>query len=197
MDRLQMSPSVREISPAEAQDLIDQGAALLDTREQHEWRAGHLNGATLVPPIEVAARVEDVVPDKTKPVVIYCAAGARSMRAALQLAQMGYQDVYSVAGGIGRWKAEGRPWELPERNTSRSRRIRAMRVTWSCLRLVRRVRASCSRRRCCSSVPGAWAHQACSIWRPRASGRSASSTSTSSISATCSARSSTLKTASA
>jgi len=108
-----MSPSVREITPAEAQDLIDQGAALLDTREPHEWRAGHLNGATLLPPADVAARVEDVVPDKNKPVVIYCAAGMRSMRAALQLAQMGYQDIYSVAGGIGRWKAEGRAWELP------------------------------------------------------------------------------------
>ena len=35
------------------------------------------------------------------------------MRAAFQLASMGYQEVYSVAGGIGRWKAESRPWELP------------------------------------------------------------------------------------
>ena len=109
-----MRPSVREISPAEAQELIDRGAALLDTREPHEWRAGHLNGATLLPPADVAARVEAVVTDKTKPVVIYCAAGARSMRAAMQLASLGYQDVYSVAGGIGRWKAEGRPWELPQ-----------------------------------------------------------------------------------
>ena len=110
-----MRPSpVQEISPAQAQELIDKGAALLDTREPHEWRAGHLSGATLVPPIEVAARVADVVPDKSKPVVIYCAAGARSLRAAFQLAGMGYQEVYSVAGGIGRWKAEERPWELPK-----------------------------------------------------------------------------------
>jgi molybdopterin/thiamine biosynthesis adenylyltransferase/rhodanese-related sulfurtransferase len=109
-----MSPSLREVSTDEAQRLIDSGAALLDTREKHEWNAGHLAGATLLPPIEVAARVEDVVPDKTKPVVIYCAAGARSLRAAYQLASMGYQEVYSVAGGFGRWKAENRPWELPE-----------------------------------------------------------------------------------
>ena len=104
---------VHEISPAQAQELIDRGAALLDTREQHEWRAGHLAGATLLPPVEVAARVRDVVPDKRQPVVIYCAAGARSLRAAYTLAQLGYQEVYSVAGGIGRWKAEDRPWELP------------------------------------------------------------------------------------
>jgi molybdopterin/thiamine biosynthesis adenylyltransferase/rhodanese-related sulfurtransferase len=104
---------VREVSPEEAQTLIDSGAVLLDTREKHEWNAGYIAGATLLPPIEVASRVEQVAPDKTKPVVIYCAAGARSLRAAFTLAQLGYQDVTSVAGGIGRWKAEGRPWELP------------------------------------------------------------------------------------
>ena len=104
---------VREITPEEAQTLIDAGAALLDTRERHEWNAGHLAGATLLPPADVAARVEQVVPDKSKPVVIYCAAGARSMRAAFVLASLGYENVSSVAGGIGRWKAEDRPWELP------------------------------------------------------------------------------------
>src|SRR6187455_3060900 len=106
-------PAVREISPAEAQELIDAGAALIDTREIHEWKAGHLAGATLIPPIEVADRIGQVVPDKSKPVVVYCAAGARSMRAAILMAQLGYQDVSSMAGGISRWKAEGRPWELP------------------------------------------------------------------------------------
>ena len=105
---------VREVLPDEARQLIDGGAALLDTREPHEWRAGHLNGATLLPPAEVAAGVEDVVPDKSGPVVIYCASGVRSMRAAFLLASMGYQNVVSVAGGIIRWKAEGRPWQLPE-----------------------------------------------------------------------------------
>jgi len=109
---------VREVLPQEAQNLIDSGAALLDTREEHEWRAGHLAGATLLPPVEVMVRVEQVVPDKTRPVVIYCASGVRSLRAAVQLASLGYQNVVSVAGGIIRWKAEGRPWELPSNTPS-------------------------------------------------------------------------------
>ena len=104
---------VREVTPAEAEGLISAGAALIDTREIHEWKAGHLAGATLIPPIEVLDRIAQVVPDRSKPVVVYCAAGARSMRAALQMAQLGYQDVASMAGGIGLWKAEGRPTELP------------------------------------------------------------------------------------
>jgi len=106
-------PRIREILPAEAQQLIDAGAALIDTREVHEWKAGHLAGATLIPPIEVAGKIVQVVPERARPVVIYCAGGTRSLRAAFQLAQLGYRDVASVAGGITRWKAEGRPWQLP------------------------------------------------------------------------------------
>ena len=106
--------AVREITTAEAQQLIADGAALIDTREQHEWDAGHLEGATLVPPATVLARIEQVAPDKTQPVVVYCAAGARSMRAALQMAGLGYQNVNSMAGGIGVWKMEGRPVELAD-----------------------------------------------------------------------------------
>jgi molybdopterin/thiamine biosynthesis adenylyltransferase/rhodanese-related sulfurtransferase len=100
--------------PAEAAELINNGAPLLDTREPHEWKAGHLAGATLLPPADVMARVEQVVPDKTKTVVVYCAGGVRSLRAAMQMAALGYQDVVSVAGGIVQWKAENRPTQLPD-----------------------------------------------------------------------------------
>src|SRR5918992_1225700 len=115
---------VREITPQEAEQLIAQGAVLIDTRELQEWNAGHLEGATLVPPAQVGERIEQVAPDKTKPVVVYCAAGARSMRAALQMAAMGYQNVSSVAGGIGVWKQEGRPVELPSETPAIARNPR-------------------------------------------------------------------------
>ena len=105
---------VREVMPAEAEQIIAQGAVLLDTREPHEWNAGHLSGAALVPPMQVVERAAEVAPDKNGPVVIYCAAGARSMRAALQMAALGYTNVYSVAGGIVQWKQEGRPWQMPD-----------------------------------------------------------------------------------
>jgi sulfur-carrier protein adenylyltransferase/sulfurtransferase len=115
---------VREVTPAEAAELIDQGAVLIDTREEHEWKAGHLAGATLIPPIQVLDRIEQVAPDKSKQVVVYCAAGARSMRAALQMASHGYQNVASMAGGIGVWKAEGRPWQVPDETPAVARNPR-------------------------------------------------------------------------
>jgi molybdopterin/thiamine biosynthesis adenylyltransferase/rhodanese-related sulfurtransferase len=104
---------MREVWPAEAEQLIAAGAALIDTREPHEWQTGHLLGATLIRPAEVVARIGEVVPDRDRSVVVYCAVGARSGFAARQLVTLGYRDVASVAGGIIRWKAEGRPVELP------------------------------------------------------------------------------------
>lgn len=46
--------------------------------------------------------------DKKRPVAVYCAAGGRSARAAQTLAQMGYQ-VYDLSGGMGAWRASGKP----------------------------------------------------------------------------------------
>ena len=104
---------VREVLPAEAVQLIDAGAVLLDTREPHEWNAGHLAGATLLRPAELVSKVAALAPDPDKTVVLYCRSGARSLDAAFQMAQLGYRDVVSMAGGIVRWHQEGRPIEVP------------------------------------------------------------------------------------
>jgi sulfur-carrier protein adenylyltransferase/sulfurtransferase len=106
-------PRVGEVNAAQAAQLIEKGAALVDTREQHEWRTGHLPGATLVPPAEVMRRIRDVVHDRDRTVVLYCRSGVRSLFAAHQLAALGYQDVVSLAGGIIAWGADGRPIEAP------------------------------------------------------------------------------------
>ena len=108
-----MSPSLREVTPEEAEQLIAQGAALLDTREPHEWQSGTLAGAALVRPAELPLRAAQALPDRQRPVVVYCAHGQRSMVAAQQLAMLGYRDVASMSGGIVRWRQEGRAIELP------------------------------------------------------------------------------------
>jgi molybdopterin/thiamine biosynthesis adenylyltransferase/rhodanese-related sulfurtransferase len=104
----------RQVTPAEAKRLIDDGAFVIDTREPSEFVAGHVAGANLLPPADVASRIEELVPDKNTPVVAICAVGARSYRAAAVLMQMGYRDVVSVGGGLNQWKAEGLPWQLPD-----------------------------------------------------------------------------------
>jgi molybdopterin/thiamine biosynthesis adenylyltransferase/rhodanese-related sulfurtransferase len=105
--------SVREVSPAEAERLSAQGVTLVDVREQHEWEEGHLPAAVHVPRGHLESRIEGAVPDRSRPLVLYCAGGVRSALAARQLGELGYRDVASMAGGFQQWKAEGRRWERP------------------------------------------------------------------------------------
>ncbi|HEX9445019.1 MAG TPA: rhodanese-like domain-containing protein, partial [Candidatus Binatia bacterium] len=103
---------VKEISVQEAKDLLAKNGhhMLLDVREKDEWREGHLEGAVSLPRGFLELKVETTVPEKSTPIIAYCAGGVRSLLAAKQLKEMGYQDVISMSGGYGAWKNAGYKW---------------------------------------------------------------------------------------
>ncbi|GIX48198.1 MAG: molybdopterin biosynthesis protein MoeB [Candidatus Tectimicrobiota bacterium] len=82
---------------------------LLDVREKDEVRSGYIEGAISIPRGFLEFQVTSKIPDPDKEIVVYCAGGARSLLAAKALREMGYQRVYSMAGGITRWKESGYP----------------------------------------------------------------------------------------
>ncbi|CAB4600848.1 MAG: molybdopterin-synthase adenylyltransferase MoeB [Actinomycetes bacterium] len=104
---------ITEIDTTAAADRIAAGAVVLDVREPDEYDQGALAGAVHIPRGHLEAQVEGRILDKTAPVVVYCAGGVRSAFAAKTLQELGYSDVFSMAGGFGRWKDEGRPWKTP------------------------------------------------------------------------------------
>jgi sulfur-carrier protein adenylyltransferase/sulfurtransferase len=114
---------IEQLDPADARDELARGdAALIDTREQHEWDEAHLEGATLVPPDTVAERIEEVVPDRSQRVLLYCRVGNRSARATDVLeSRLGYEDVASIDGGILAWQQAGLPVVEPEGLTKEQR----------------------------------------------------------------------------
>src|SRR4051795_5589567 len=63
--------------------------ALIDVREKNEWEEGHIPGAVHVPRGYLELRIEGRVPDKDRPVLLYCAGGVRSVLAARTLRDMG------------------------------------------------------------------------------------------------------------
>ncbi|HVO24663.1 MAG TPA: molybdopterin-synthase adenylyltransferase MoeB [Candidatus Margulisiibacteriota bacterium] len=85
--------------------------ALVDVREKEEYREGHLAGAISLPRGFLEFRVEQEVPDKSKPIIAYCGGGTRSLLAAKLLKEMGYQKVISMTGGYSAWKGAGYPWK--------------------------------------------------------------------------------------
>ena len=114
--------SISEISTEEAQSKIDAGGVVvLDVREQDEFDQGALVNVVHIPRGHLEAQIESRITDKSAPVVVYCAGGVRSAFAAQTLALLGYQNVFSMDGGFGRWKDEGRPWTTPVTLTAEQR----------------------------------------------------------------------------
>ena len=79
---------------------------LLDCREQDEFDTARIDGATLVPMSELAARVGELADHKARDVVVYCHHGGRSLRVAMWLRQQGFPRALSMAGGIDQWSQQ-------------------------------------------------------------------------------------------
>ena len=98
---------VTEIDVAKAKQLLAEGhIVLIDTREESEYAAGHIEGALLLPRgvLEFKIGATPELADKSKSVLIYCRTGGRSALAAQTLQQLGYTHVLSMAGGFEAWK---------------------------------------------------------------------------------------------
>lgn len=95
---------IAEVTPEEVQAMRarNESAVYLDVREPNEWNLGRIPGAVHLPLGNLETRIESVV-DRGQRVVVYCARGNRSALAALTMKQMGYDNVSSMARGIGGW----------------------------------------------------------------------------------------------
>ncbi len=84
---------------------------LVDTREESEWKAGHVKGAMHLSKGVIERDIETKVPDKSAKLVLYCGGGFRSALAADNLQQMGYTNAISLDGGWRALKESGLPLE--------------------------------------------------------------------------------------
>jgi len=114
--------AIREVDIKQARELIDSGAQILDIREADEVEQGIIPGAVHIPRGFLEMRVEEQVPNKTRPVVVYCAGGVRSAFAAKAMQELGYDSAVSLIGGFSAWKAQGLPFQTPKAFTQEQRR---------------------------------------------------------------------------
>lgn len=101
-----------DVGASKAKGLLESGEFfLLDVRNQNEFDAAHINGATLIPvPKRDTAQLEsrlDELPEGKK-ILVYCLSGGRSDVARDFLADRGYV-VYNLEGGIPTWIRAGYP----------------------------------------------------------------------------------------
>ncbi|MBE7453193.1 MAG: molybdopterin-synthase adenylyltransferase MoeB [Kofleriaceae bacterium] len=100
--------TVREVTPLELAATVP-APAVVDLREPDELAAGRIPGAVAIPRGLLEQRVEAALPDRARPVVLYCSGGVRSVLAARTLGELGYAAVASLAGGFSAWKQAGLP----------------------------------------------------------------------------------------
>jgi phage shock protein E len=103
-----------DFSNSDALYLLDQGAFLLDVRTKEEYCKGHIRGAQLIPtPIphpplnqretqtlsdQLWWILSSKVPNKNRPIVIYCRKGIRAQLAKKIILKMGYKTVVAWGG---------------------------------------------------------------------------------------------------
>ena len=113
----QVKQGIREVSVDEtkARVLDKRGDApvLIDIRERDEYEQGFIPSAEWIPRGFLELKIEDLVADREREIIVYCAGGTRSALGARSLSELGYRKVTSMAGGFRAWKNAGFAFERP------------------------------------------------------------------------------------
>ncbi|SDD07138.1 Rhodanese-related sulfurtransferase [Variovorax sp. CF079] len=86
-------------------------AVVVDVREPEEYAAGHVTGAKNVPLNQLDEKLAAAVKNKSVPLLLICATGARAQRAVATAKKLGYEQAQAVAGGLKSWKEANLPIE--------------------------------------------------------------------------------------
>jgi adenylyltransferase/sulfurtransferase len=102
---------VPEEGPAALERRLKSGdpVAVIDVRDPDEYRDGHIEAATNISRGFLEFRIGGTVADQKTPVVLYCQTGLRSVLAAKQLKELGYENVINLQGGYAKWAQSGLP----------------------------------------------------------------------------------------
>lgn len=102
---------VQEVSLDAARERlrVNPQAVLLDVREDHEWAAGHVQGARHLGKGILERDLEGLFPDPDTEIIMYCGGGFRSALTCDAAQKMGYRRVASLIGGYKALVAAGWP----------------------------------------------------------------------------------------
>ena len=100
---------VREISPKDLKARLDAGETIdiIDVREAWELQQSSLEGAIHIPMNSIPQSLDRI--PKDRPVVIMCHMGSRSATVVNWMQQRGFDNLYSLEGGIDLWSTDVDP----------------------------------------------------------------------------------------
>jgi rhodanese-related sulfurtransferase len=98
------------LSAAQATQLINRrNAVVLDLRSAEAFAKGHLPAARAVDPEQLAAKLAQLVKNKSTPVLFVCQDGRQSQKAVKTAGEAGYTDAHALQGGLAAWLQAGMP----------------------------------------------------------------------------------------
>jgi rhodanese-related sulfurtransferase len=105
----ELRPYVSEVNVSEVYDSLNnkENFVLIDVREDYEWQLGRIENAIHLARGIIERDIETKILDKDTKLVLYCGGGYRSILAAYNIQKMGYNNVFSMAGGVRDWMANG------------------------------------------------------------------------------------------
>lgn len=101
-----------EVGPAEAVQLINRrDAVVIDVREDAEYATGHIANSRHIPLAQFADHLKALEKFKSRPIIVNCRSGARAASAVGVLRKNGFDEVFTLRGGISGWQQAGMPLE--------------------------------------------------------------------------------------
>jgi len=108
-----LEPVLTGVKNIKAQDAVrlmnNEGTLVLDVRLEKEYKEGHILDSVHIPLGALESRIRELDGYKGNTVIIYCHTGMRSKQAGSILKKHGFEDMYSIDGGIGAWTASNLP----------------------------------------------------------------------------------------
>lgn len=96
-----------ELTVAQANTRLRQGAFFLDVRTQQEWNQFRIAGSTLIPLDELPSRLNELPKDQD--IIVVCQSGQRAQTGVSILKQAGFSRVSYIVGGLQAWVNAGYP----------------------------------------------------------------------------------------
>ncbi|WP_455537941.1 rhodanese-like domain-containing protein [Terrisporobacter sp.] len=95
------------VSGSQLKEILNNSNVLiLDVRNQNEYGRGHIPNAVNIPLDELPRKLSQINSYKNDEIVVYCAFGGRSLKAADILSKNGFKKIYNLSGGISSYKGK-------------------------------------------------------------------------------------------
>ena len=101
----------QSISGPELMQLIENNKApmIIDVRSSREYKSGHVEGSINIPFRSNFAKIDEVMADPKRLIVVYCAYGPRAAWAQRKMRKTGLENVILMTGHISKWKKQKLP----------------------------------------------------------------------------------------